>query len=216
MAAPPPNWAPGQSYAVNTGYGAPPPPGWGQASMPPMAMGMEPPPEAARVQAAAPNGALADFETTVECLHPILIFTSFLPSLYSFILFYSATDTQEYAKDEPHIVGTGTAGLMGLLSLIYALAFTTGVMQKSAQACQVIGLARVGLAALWLIMAFVILIAGGQQGLMFCGIYLVLALLVLPEGYLIYLFTRALRQEELEKRGLQGWGPAPPQTGPQW
>mmetsp|Transcript_38588 Transcript_38588/g.70169 ORF Transcript_38588/g.70169 Transcript_38588/m.70169 type:complete len:232 (+) Transcript_38588:51-746(+) len=226
-------WAPGQSYNVGPGGpgGPAPPPGWGQ-QMPAMQMGGPPVPEGMQYgQPQPPQPATSDndFETSVECLQPLMLFFCFVPSFYAFMFMYLAdiNIVPKTVKEEEMEAGTQMCGMMGIVALVYAMVLTTAVTHKSGKACRVMIVVRVVLGVLWLFMAIAVAVASSDKGMKLAMVYVALGLLALPEAYLLYLWTLALLKEEVERRaanqmdpnwsGQPGqappWNNAPPQGG---
>eukprot|EP00971_Amphidinium_carterae_P319972 6360339-Amphidinium_carterae.1 len=73
------------------------------------------------------------------------------------------------------------AGMMGFMALVYALALTTAVANKSGKASKIMLMARAGLGALWCILALVVVIGAQDRGFMLAGVYVTLGLLAVPE-----------------------------------
>lgn len=143
-------------------------------------------------------------------LQPVLMGLSYLPTVFA-LVFLATRDDNDHYKDKKGFTG----GVAGAVSLGYGLIHSIIVSStRSEDLCQVLMLLRGIIGFLAFIGFLAIAVVGAGDALGFIFLWLVWSLSALPEAFMLYTYSAALRAEKL---GLpvepQHAPPAPPPSG---
>eukprot|EP00747_Dinoflagellata_sp_TGD_P186654 gnl/TRDRNA2_/TRDRNA2_43806_c0_seq2.p1 gnl/TRDRNA2_/TRDRNA2_43806_c0~~gnl/TRDRNA2_/TRDRNA2_43806_c0_seq2.p1 ORF type:complete len:251 (-),score=32.94 gnl/TRDRNA2_/TRDRNA2_43806_c0_seq2:10-762(-) len=146
---------------------------------------------------------------SASSLQPILQMVSFLPTFIGVALLATQEDNKEY-KDKEGITG----GVAGALCVGYGLALAAAVSSRQTEVCNILALARAGLALMSTLSACTIGFIGGSDCLGFIVLYTMFAVLALPEVWLLFVFVQSLHNAREPTWAPSAMGPPPMASGP--